>query len=78
MVGDTAMTGRPEPAGAAGLRRGGKKRNAVGISREAITIMVLARTLDTMQSRQGRMSNMRSYDICSLREGARSRICLAF
>ena len=37
-----------------------------------------ARTLDTMQSWQRRMSSMRSYEACSQREDVRSHICLSF
>ena len=39
VVGDTAMTGRPESAGTARLSRGGRKCNAIGMSREAIIII---------------------------------------
>ena len=44
IVGDTAMAG---PAGTVGPRRGGRKRNAVGRSREAITIMEVGYGSDT-------------------------------
>ena len=44
VFGDTVITRRPEPAG---LRRGGRKRNAVGVIREAVTIMDVGYGSDT-------------------------------
>ena len=43
-----------------------------------VPIVLVARTLDIMQSWQRRTSSMRSYEVCSQREEVRSHICLSF